>query len=199
MALPKNTPKDLHSQGGIAQGVKACEAALSEYYKNPRRCESCHSVIQVRPTDQIRAVRKKKFCNKTCYHSWVESQKASRSCPQCLEDFSSTRNKTFCSRECQRLHFGTDTLTKGALFESRTSWQSARSAIQKMARAEYFRHNQNPSCAVCRYSHHVEVAHRNPVSKFQETALIGEINHIDNLVGLCPNHHWEYDNGKLDL
>jgi predicted restriction endonuclease len=26
-----------------------------------------------------------------------------------------------------------------------------------------------------------------------------EINHIDNLVGLCPTHHWEFDAGLIDL
>ena len=28
---------------------------------------------------------------------------------------------------------------------------------------------------------------------------IEEINNINNLIGLCPNHHWEYDNGLLEL
>ena len=26
-----------------------------------------------------------------------------------------------------------------------------------------------------------------------------KINNIDNLIALCPNHHWEYDNNGLDI
>jgi hypothetical protein len=25
------------------------------------------------------------------------------------------------------------------------------------------------------------------------------VNSLDNLVGLCPNHHWEFDHGLLQL
>jgi len=89
--------------------------------------------------------------------------------------------------------------TKGELFENRKNWQSARSAIQKEARKIYFEVNPSPKCAICGYDKHVEVAHIKSVSDFPDTALIKEINSIDNLIGLCPNHHWEYDNGILTL
>jgi len=35
----------------------------------------------------------------------------------------------------------------------------------------------------------VEIAHIKAVSEFGDSATLKEINHIDNLVGLCPNHH----------
>jgi hypothetical protein len=89
--------------------------------------------------------------------------------------------------------------TKQELFENRKNWQSARSAIQKNARSVYFDNTISPKCEKCGYTHHVEVAHIKPVSEFSETATIREINSIDNLIGLCPNHHWEYDNGILKL
>jgi len=28
---------------------------------------------------------------------------------------------------------------------------------------------------------------------------IDEVNDINNLVGLCPNHHWEVHNGLIDI
>ena len=87
--------------------------------------------------------------------------------------------------------------TKGELFEDRKNWQSARSSIQKDARRMYFEHNQNPKCAICGYDKHVEVAHIKSVSDFDDNTKISIINSIDNLIGLCPNHHWEYDNGIL--
>lgn len=90
-------------------------------------------------------------------------------------------------------------MTKKELFENRKNWQSARSAIQKEARKVFFSSNFTPKCAICGYDKHVEVAHIKSVSDFSDSATIKEINSIDNLIGLCPNHHWEYDNGILEL
>lgn len=85
------------------------------------------------------------------------------------------------------------------LFNNRKNWQSARSAIQKMDKKVYFAHNNNPKCYICGYDKHVEVAHLKSVSSFTDDIKIKEINSIDNLIGLCPNHHWEYDNGILKI
>lgn len=90
-------------------------------------------------------------------------------------------------------------LTKGEVFGRRKNWQSARSSIQKAAREVFFEHNQHPKCEVCGYDKHVEVAHRKAVSEFDDDTTIRDINSIGNLIGLCPNHHWEYDHGILEL
>lgn len=89
--------------------------------------------------------------------------------------------------------------TKGELFKCRKNWQSARSAIQKNARAVYKTFNPQPKCAICGYSKCVEVAHKKAVSDFEDNATVREINSIENLIGLCPNHHWEFDNGMLKI
>jgi hypothetical protein len=89
--------------------------------------------------------------------------------------------------------------TKGELFSERKNWQSARSAITKLARGLYFLNNPSPKCAICGYSHHVEIAHIKAVSEFDDTTPVREINSLDNLIALCPNHHWEYDHGVLML
>lgn len=89
--------------------------------------------------------------------------------------------------------------TKGELFENRKSWQSARSSIAKNARDVFFENNINPKCLICGYTHHIEIAHIKPVSEFDDGTLVKEINDKNNLIPLCPNHHWEYDNGILDI
>ena len=89
--------------------------------------------------------------------------------------------------------------TKGDLFNDSKNWQSARSSIQKIARKTYFKNAKEPKCAICGYSKHVEVAHIKAVSEFDDDATIKEINSLSNLIGLCPNHHWEYDNGILKI
>lgn len=89
--------------------------------------------------------------------------------------------------------------TKGDLFRTRKNWQSARSAIRKIAQTTYVEECGELKCAVCGYDKHVEIAHIHPVSGFDETVTVKEINRIDNLIALCPNHHWEYDHGLLTL
>lgn len=91
------------------------------------------------------------------------------------------------------------TMTKASLFERYTQWQTARSAIQKYARKIYESSNKPKQCICCGYSKHYEVAHIKAVSDFDDDALIAEINSENNLIALCPNHHWEYDNTDFDI
>lgn len=53
-------------------------------------------------------------------------------------------------------------------------------------------------CSVCGYDKHTELHHIKPISSFGPDALILEVNSNDNLLELCPNCHWEADNGLLD-
>lgn len=92
-----------------------------------------------------------------------------------------------------------DNVTKGELFNRRSNWQNARSTIQKNARKNYNESDKPKQCIICGYDKHYEVAHIKAVSEFGDNALISEINDIENLVALCPNHHWEYDNNELDI
>lgn len=54
-------------------------------------------------------------------------------------------------------------------------------------------------CKNCNYSKHIEVCHIKPISDFPDSATIEEINCVENLIPLCPNCHWEFDNGLITL
>ena len=90
-------------------------------------------------------------------------------------------------------------LTKGELFNNRINYQSARSDIRRHAQKTFESSSKEKHCKICGYDKHYEVAHIKAVSEFSDNTLISEINDLDNLVALCPNHHWEYDNGLLNL
>jgi 5-methylcytosine-specific restriction endonuclease McrA len=49
-------------------------------------------------------------------------------------------------------------------------------------------------CNNCGYDKHVEICHIKPISEFDVNTKIKEVNSPDNLVQLCPNCHWEFDN-----
>ena len=89
--------------------------------------------------------------------------------------------------------------TKGELIDDRKNYQSYRSSVRKIAENIYKSSGKPCCCAICGYSTHIEIAHIKAVSDFEDSATIAEINSIDNLIVLCPNHHWEYDNGILKL
>lgn len=61
------------------------------------------------------------------------------------------------------------------------------------------RHDIPPVCRVCDYRRHVEVSHIKAVSSFTDDVTVARINEVNNLVFLCPTHHWEFDNGYLDF
>lgn len=89
--------------------------------------------------------------------------------------------------------------TKGEMISDRKNYQSYRSSVRKLAEKIYTDSGQKKVCAICGYDKHIEIAHIKAVSDFEDSATIAEINSIDNLIALCPNHHWEYDNGLITI
>jgi len=54
-------------------------------------------------------------------------------------------------------------------------------------------------CYNCGYDKHIEIAHIKGITDFPEDTLISVVNDINNLLPLCPNCHWEFDNNNLIL
>jgi hypothetical protein len=193
--------------GGAARAISSRKEALERYYKCPNRCLQCGEVIQVREDKPIQEARNKSYCNHSCaaVHSNLVSPKRAKvlsrvkTCKLCTQELtvkqgSKQRICSSCKETTSIEHY-----TKDRIFQSRTTWQSARTAIRKHA-AQVFKNTGKPLvCHVCSYSNYVEIAHIKSVSSFAKDTLITEINHESNLIALCPNHHWEYDHGLLDL
>ena len=76
-----------------------------------------------------------------------------------------------------------------------------RGHIGTLARSALILSGREMVCEVCGYSKHVDACHRKAVAVFSDDTKIREINHIDNLLWLCKNHHWEldHDNGVTNL
>jgi len=76
----------------------------------------------------------------------------------------------------------------------RSTWYSL---VRYRARSLYS--VQGSKCQNCQYDRHIEVCHIKPISEFSEDTLIDDINTPDNILILCPNCHWEFDNGELSI
>jgi|10_taG_2_1085330.scaffolds.fasta_scaffold15055_3 GH43 family beta-xylosidase len=177
-----------------------------------KQCEYCSEILIQRDTESNYYFRKRRFCNKSCsnFHckNGLHNKKLlkTKTCIRCNTEFNLERNEQGKFKErkvcndCPTNAPGmANYMTKGQLFASR-SWQAARSTIVDHARRLYFSCNDN-QCNVneCTYTNHIEVAHKKAVKDFSDDTPILDINHIDNLIGLCPNHHWDYDNRLLNL
>lgn len=101
-----------------------------------------------------------------------------KKCPQCIKD-AEPKDITLEEAIYKRHHKS----SAYALVRSR-----ARSVSKKLGWSQ---------CRSCSYDKHVEIAHIKPISEFSEDTLLSTINNESNLLPLCPNCHWEFDNGLL--
>ncbi|MBS1722774.1 MAG: HNH endonuclease [Armatimonadetes bacterium] len=90
-------------------------------------------------------------------------------------------------------------------WESRTladvannNWQR-NATVRDHARRVYRASDKPKCCCYCGYSTHYEVAHVKDIASFPLDTTLGVVNHLDNLVALCRNHHWEFDHGLVTL
>lgn len=133
-----------------------------------------------------------KFCSRSCSTSFSNRQNPKRSlegkCKVCLIAIAS--NVTYC-KECFANTFSAKDMTLQEAIYTKLHKSSAFALVRARARANVKHLPQ--ICSVCGYSKHVEVCHIKPISDFDLTTLLSEINKLDNLKLLCPNCHWELD------
>lgn len=102
-------------------------------------------------------------------------------------------------RWCPACHEANATTSKTkAWFKNKYAFQYA-AQIRNSARRILRKAELAGSCSVCGYTKHTEVCHKKPINKFPDNTLISKINDLQNLVGLCPNCHWEFDHGLTKL
>ena len=87
-------------------------------------------------------------------------------------------------------------LTMGQLKVLKSDISEARKCVRKQAKRIYTKSGRKSECAICKYPH-TQICHIKPIAGFDLSALVSEINRIDNLIALCPNHHFEMDNNLL--
>ena len=104
--------------------------------------------------------------------------------------------RKFC-RNCHPFFVDWSTVTLAQMRARALYQHSAR--IRGIARSIYRQSDKPKRCAICGYDRHYEICHVRAINEFSDETPIATINALSNLVALCPNHHWELDNGYLDL
>lgn len=195
------TPQQM---GGAATAKKLRAEALKKYYESPNQCQHCGKVIRVREHCKVPATRLKRFCNRSCaatFNNKVAPKKPRAPekgpCKRCGKEISyRTRGgnlyrKKYCGK-CLGLSYKAD-----CRVGDKRRKDVRRQDIQNDARRVYALSGKPYKCLECGYSRHVNVSHIKPVASFSWNTLVRIINAEENLVALCPTHHWEFDHGYL--
>jgi hypothetical protein len=196
----------------VSRNKQRRQEALDRYYANPKCCAYCNQIIPVPDGVKTWHVRIKQFCTRKCANTFNnrqrigqprEKRRRSRTKPiqvsNCQLCGAEVTSRSKVRKYCNNCRNSLPQTTKGELLARTSNWQSANSIIRKQARHLFLRSGRELACQVCGYAIHVNIAHIRAVSAFPDAATIAEINNLDNLAALCPNHHWEVDHGLRHL
>lgn len=146
------------------------------------------------------------FCSRNCaavYNNKVAHKKKLKTiyCIKCKNEIErktwKDRRRSYCKECFEETLLDLDKVTLGELKDRRKYQKS--SQLRDIARKIYNKSNLPKKCLNCSYDYHFEVCHIKAIKDFDLDTTISEVNHIDNLIGLCRNCHWEFDHGKLSL
>jgi hypothetical protein len=166
-------------------------------------CAACN--LQVEKDHWNVIDNKPSFCSSICsnsrHHRWKGHIKKTLHCLTCGIPID-LRGKT---KTCSNCYFTTvksriEKITVGELKSKykrkKNPWYSAE--IRKFCRT-YNPDLVNTPCQKCGYSRYTELCHIKPISSFVDSSTIKEINDRNNIIVLCPTHHWEFDHGFLKI
>lgn len=108
-----------------------------------------------------------------------------------------TKRKVVCDEHSPKyVNYDNRTLTE--LKRNRTAHRFS-TIVRYHSRKVYRESNKPKHCINCGYSKTYQVSHIKGIASFDLQSTLNEVNSIDNLTALCPNCHWEYDNGLISL
>jgi len=138
-----------------------------------------------------------KFCSRNCAaiynNKYSPKRKVEGSCITCKKPIRTS--KKYCSLECRgKISWDTITIAE-AISQAKSSFDKYLK-IRTRLRVSY---PKTGVCRFCGYNKHTELSHIKSISSFPVTALVAEVNSPNNILELCPNCHWEFDNGLLTI
>jgi HNH endonuclease len=214
-----------NTSGLDAYRKRRSEESIKSYLDNPNICLYCGKKIELNGKNPC-IIRVKKFCNRSCAASYNNSRYIKVvsktggvvNCEKCgdivyLKKASSGGyiSRRFCDRCVYSIKsenasgdkgfFGTphNVITKGDIRNKYGKTELFRARVSYVARRNYANSGKAYVCARCGYDKTIQICHIRAIADFGDEATLEEINSINNLVALCPNHHWEFDHGILSI
>ena len=201
--------------GDSSRACKFCSPKCAGHFKSKSKTVQCQCKNCGRPVSK-KLSQYKKFKNTFCNHSCAATFNNTGVCKnpignngdvfykrtyatQCAGCNNKIKNcksglckKCFSKKEIDS--FGNRKIADFSSTFARHKYQKIRHHAHRVAKF----YKLEKRCMVCTYGNHVELCHIIPIAKFNKDTLLSVVNSPDNLVFLCPNHHWDLDHGKLD-
>lgn len=162
-------------------------------------CSQCEK--EIIKTKLQASKSKNHFCSRSCSASFNNKKFVKRTlirtCVEC-----NSLVKSYRHTRCEKHHenyinnkYINKTIgeyrNKSSLKDKHSSWIN--SHIRLFAR-EWNKDLKQLPCAKCGYNKHVELAHIKKITSYPDNSKLSEVNNKENIIQLCPNCHWEFDN-----
>lgn len=146
-----------------------------------------------------KSTKNPKFCNKSCAAIYNNKRFPKRRrkpyyCKHCGVRVAYRR--TTCNN-CNPSHVNWNKITIADIRALNLNRPYTR--ITTHSRNIYLKSYRPNQCLKCGYDRHFNVCHIKPIHTFDDSTVISVVNDLDNLIALCPTHHWELDNGFLNV
>ena len=161
------------------------------------KCNCCSkefnkSASQISKTNQ-------NYCSQSCAGKINNSKHPKKKLKkQCKCGTLIWKQKTNCNQCLQKIVEYRENITLGQAIYNLHHKSSAYALVRTRARS-IAKSLGCKSRINCNYNKHIEIAHIKPIASFDHSTLVNDINSLTNLIPLCPNCHWEYDNGLLNI
>ena len=185
---------------------KCSMSAINENKRVKLKCTQCNSDVEKLPSQMKKSKTGKFFCNQSCAATYNNQSHIAKKrpytgkyCETCNKKIrkTSTKNKcTNCIQDCYKAMTLKETQERLSVKGKHSSWINS---IVRLNNRSWNKDLTILPCKNCGYDKHVELCHIKAITSFPETSTLGEINHSDNIIQLCRNCHWEFDNGYLAL
>lgn len=167
------------------------------------QCKECFDFFE-KKLSQINKT-KNHFCSRSCAAKFnnkgiQRNPSKERICKSCNITFrlsSTHKSKSHCQSCKMEPVYGSMTLGEYRI-RYKGSGPGMYSYLRYLNR-EWNSHLRSLPCAICNYSKYVELAHIKSLKNLPDSVTIFQANAKENVIQLCPNCHWELDNGILIL
>lgn len=201
----KNILKGLKDRDNYVQfcSAKCSNTARFEGNRQEVNCKHCNKTFSKTKSEIEKVINN--FCSRSCAASYNNKtfikRELTRTCTEC-SDVVFTYRHTRCKKhheEYKENNYTNRTIgeyrKKASVAGKHPSWLN--SHIRLFARS-WNKELLKLPCAKCGYSEHVELAHIKGISTFSDDSLLSNVNSVSNIIQLCPNCHWEFDNKPRD-
>lgn len=193
--------------------VFCCVECQKEWYEKNSyievECKKCGKRLRILKGDYNKNETKNFFCSHSCSASYnnsnrirkkIEKAHENSKCPIC------GKAKYYTSELCQECRNKEKRKIKertlGSFIEGHKYLTTKCSLIRKDARRTIVESGKERVCEYCHnheYDDILEVHHIKSILEFENDSTVAEINDINNLVWLCPNHHKMLEMGLIKL